>query len=202
MGSRDARIDLYIAKAAPFAQPILNELRQIVHEGCPGVEETIKWSMPFFLYNKGPFCNMAAFKEHCAFGFWKARQALDADVLAPASEAMGQLGRLTSLKDLPPRRKMVGYVKKAKQLKDEGVKAPPKPRATKPPLPEPEYLTAALKKNKQAKAAFASFSPGQRREYIEWLLEAKTDATRERRLETAIEWIAEGKTRNWKYQNC
>jgi uncharacterized protein YdeI (YjbR/CyaY-like superfamily) len=201
MGSRDARIDAYIAKAAPFAQPILHEVREIVHEGCPEVEETIKWSRPFFLY-KGMFCNMSAFQEHCSFGFWKGREILDAAILASASESMGHFGRITSLKDLPPRRVLIGYVKKARQLNEDGIKPPAKPRTPKPPLPAPDYLTAALKKNKKAKAAFDSFSPSQRREYIEWLIDAKTDATRVRRLETAIEWIAEGKSRNWKYENC
>jgi hypothetical protein len=144
MGSRDARVDAYIAQAADFAQPVLNELRDIVHEGCPDVEETMKWSMPFFLY-KGILCNMSAFKQHCAFGFWKGGRMLDAAGHELSDEAMGQFGRITSLKDLPPRRVFLGYVKQAKQLRDEGVKPPPKPRAAKPELPTPDYLTAALK---------------------------------------------------------
>jgi uncharacterized protein YdeI (YjbR/CyaY-like superfamily) len=201
MGSRDARIDTYIAKSAAFAQPILQELREIVHQGCPDVEETIKWSMPFFLY-KGILCNMSGFKEHCAFGFWKGRQILDAEVARPADEAMGQFGRITSLEDLPPKRVLLGYVKKAKQLRDEGVKPPAKPRARKPELAPPDFFATALKANKKARSAFESFSPSQRREYVEWLIDAKTDATRQRRLETAIEWLAEGKSRNWKYEKC
>jgi uncharacterized protein YdeI (YjbR/CyaY-like superfamily) len=201
MGSRDARVDAYIAQAADFAQPVLNELRDIVHEGCPDVEETMKWSMPFFLY-KGILCNMSAFKQHCAFGFWKGGRMLDAAGHELSDEAMGQFGRITSLKDLPPRRVFLGYVKQAKQLRDEGVKPPPKPRAAKPELPTPDYLTAALKANKKARATFESFSPSHRREYVEWLLEAKTDATRQKRLETAIEWLAEGKSRHWKYEKC
>jgi uncharacterized protein YdeI (YjbR/CyaY-like superfamily) len=204
MGTRDARIDAYIAKSAPFAQPILNELRDIVHEGCPEVEETMKWSMPFFLY-KGIICNMSAFKQHCAFGFWKGKQVFEAAPSGSDKDAMGHFGRLTTLKDLPPRRTMVGYVKKAKKLNDEGTPGPIQLRKLRQPKPEPltpEFLTAALKKNKKAKTAFDVFPPSHRREYIEWLIEAKTEATRQRRLESAIEWIAEGKSRNWKYEKC
>jgi uncharacterized protein YdeI (YjbR/CyaY-like superfamily) len=204
MGTKDARIDAYIAKAAPFAQPILNELRDIIHEGCPQVEETMKWSMPFFEY-KGILCNMSAFKAHCAFGFWKSRQVFGEEGPTAPGEAMGHFGRLTTLKDLPPRRKLVGYVKKAAKLNDEGTPGPiqmRKLRAPKPELPVPEFFHAALKKNKKAKAAFDAFAPSHRRDYIEWLVEAKTEATRQRRLEIALEWIAEGKSRNWKYEKC
>ena len=206
MGKKDARVDAYIAKSATFAQPILNELRDIVHEGCPEVEEAIKWSMPFFLY-KGMLCHMAAFKQHCAFGFWNARRVLGDKVQAEEGteaehNAMGQFGRLTSLKDLPSRRVMVGHVKKAKQLHDEGKPAPAKPRVAKKELPVPAVLAAALKKNKKAAAVFEKFPPSHRREYIEWITDAKTDATREKRLATTIEWLTEGKSRNWKYQNC
>ncbi len=202
MGTKDGRIDLYIANAAPFAQPILHELREIVHEGCPGVEETIKWSRPFFQY-KGMLGYMSEFKQHCAFGFWKGKEILGAEAAA-VSDSRGQFGRITSLKDLPPRRTILNYVKKARQLNEAGEAAPakPKPRGTKPPLPTPDYLAAALKKNKKASAAFEAFSPSHRREYIEWLIEARTEATRQRRLDTAIEWIAEGKSRNWKYEKC
>jgi len=202
MGTKDGRIDLYIANAAPFAQPILNELREIIHEGCPGVEETIKWSRPFFVY-KGMLCYMSEFKEHCAFGFWKGREILGAEA-ADASDSRGQFGRITSLKDLPPRRTILNYMKKARQLNEAAEAAPPKPkpRNLKAPLPVPDYLNAALRKDKKASAAFESFSPSRRREYVEWLTEAKTEATRQRRLETAIGWIAEGKSRNWKYEKC
>jgi uncharacterized protein YdeI (YjbR/CyaY-like superfamily) len=201
MGSRDARIDAYIAHAEAFAQPILTTLREIVHEGCPDVEETIKWSMPFFLY-KGILCNMSGFKQHCAFGFWKAGRPLEAAGLEISEEAMGQFGRITSVKDLPTKRVLLGYVKKVKQLRDAGVKPPPKPRVTKPELPTPDFFSAALKRNRQARNHFEGFSPSHRREYIEWLIDAKTEATRQRRLETAIEWLAEGKSRNWKYEKC
>jgi uncharacterized protein YdeI (YjbR/CyaY-like superfamily) len=206
MGTRDSRVDVYIEKAADFAQPVLRTIREIVHEGCPETTETIKWGFPHFDY-KGMMCSMAAFKEHCAFGFWKGRLVLGEAKAAgdvPEKESMGHFGRLTSLKDLPSKRVLIGYVKKAKELNDAGVKSPArsKPRVAKEELPVPDELAAALKKNRKALAAFEAFPPSHRREYIEWITEAKTDATRQRRLDTTIEWITEGKSRNWKYQRC
>ena len=201
MGTRDKRVDAYIAKSAEFARPILRELRELVHEACPDVTEEIKWSFPNFTY-KGMFCGMAAFKEHCSFGFWKGSLVLDKE--DKSTDAMGQFGRISSIKDLPPKRVLLGYIKKAKQLNDEGVKVPPKPKPSgeKKELVVPEYLTAALKKNKSAMTHFAAFSPSKKKDYVEWLTEAKTDATREKRLLTAVDWISEGKGRNWKYEKC
>jgi uncharacterized protein YdeI (YjbR/CyaY-like superfamily) len=201
MGKRDPRVDAYIAKAAPFARPILKHLRAIIHEGCPGVEETIKWSFPCYDY-KGPFASIAAFKQHASFGLWK--HALLVKKHAPLAKnrekAMGHFGRLTSLADLPSRRVLVALVKEAKRLNDERVKLPPRPRPKKPvKVMVPAFFRAALRKSKKAFACFDAFSPSQQREYVEWLAEAKTAPTRERRLETAIEWISEGKIRNWKY---
>ena len=200
MGTRDPRIDAYIAKAPDFAQPILTHLRDVVHGACPDVAETMKWSTPHFVYGGAPLCHMAAFKQHAAFGFWKG--ALVVDVPPDADKAAGQFGRLTTVGDLPAKRALAGYVKKAMQLTDDGVKAP-SGTASKPKKPDavvPDDLLAALRKNEAAQARFEEFSPSHRREYIQWLTDAKTDATRERRLAQAIEWIAEGKGRNWKYQ--
>jgi uncharacterized protein YdeI (YjbR/CyaY-like superfamily) len=198
---RDKRVDAYIAKSAAFAQPILRELREVVHEACPDVEETIKWSFPNFTY-KGILCGMAAFKQHCSFGFWKG--ALVIDGKDNNADAMGQFGRITSIKELPSRRALLAYVKKAKQLNDDGVKVPArsKPRNEKKDLEIPAYFTAALKKNRKALALFEAFSYSKKKDYVEWLTEAKTDETRERRLETSVQWIAEGKSRNWKYERC
>lgn len=196
MGTRDARLDAYIAKSAEFAKPILTRLRETVHEACPDVEEAWKWSAPHFMYH-GMLCGMAAFKEHCSFGFWKGA------LIVPAGErseaAMGQFGRISRLSELPPKQVLIGYIKKAMQLNEKGVKvtrSKPQPRG---PVVVPEALQRALSGNKAARSAFNNFSPSHQREYVEWISEAKSTETRQRRLETAIGWIAEGKSRNWKY---
>jgi uncharacterized protein YdeI (YjbR/CyaY-like superfamily) len=192
MGKKDPRVDAYIAKSADFARPVLEHLRDVVHRGCPEVEEDLKWSMPHFLY-KGMFCGMAAFKAHCAFGFWN--RALD---VKREKGAMRQFGCITSLSDLPPDRVLLGYVREARRLADAGTKIGPI-RRKKAPLPAPRELLAALKKRSGATERFRAFSPSQQREYSEWIVEAKTDGTRAKRLATAVEWIGEGKPRMWKY---
>ena len=196
MGNKDPRVDAYIAKAADFARPILEEIRARVHVACPAVEETIKWSMPAFEY-KGPMCGMAAFKKHCFFGFWKSSLVLGEG--SPDDNPMGFREKLTSLEDLPSKSEFRANVKKAMALNDQGIRAPRAARVAKAELKAPAYFTAAVKKNKKAQAAFDKFSPSHRREYLEWITEAKTEATRNRRLAQAIEWMAEGKPRNWKY---
>jgi uncharacterized protein YdeI (YjbR/CyaY-like superfamily) len=202
MPTTDPRIDAYIAKSAPFARPILKHLRGLVHAACPDVVETMKWSFPHFDY-KGMMCSMAAFKEHCAFGFWKGALILPkSDQPAEEGMGMGQFGRITSIDDLPNKKVLTGYIKQAMKLNDEGVKQPKAPKKEKAPLTVPAYFKAALKKNKNAQAHFDNFSPSKQREYVEWITEAKQEATRDKRLAQAIEWIAEGKARNWKYENC
>jgi uncharacterized protein YdeI (YjbR/CyaY-like superfamily) len=196
MPTKDPRIDAYIANAAPFAKPILQHLRKLVHAGCPEVEETVKWKNPSFSYN-GLMCGMAAFKEHCAFGFWK-HELVVGD--AGSRDAMGSLGRITSLDDLPPDRTLIGYVKKAAALNESGVKVARRASTPKPAVRVPGDLATALRKNPAARRRFDDFSPSHRREYVEWVTDAKTDATRQKRLATALEWIAEGKGRNWKYE--
>ena len=196
MGKRDPRVDAYIAKAAGFARPILEEIRARVHAACPDVEETMKWSVPAFEY-KGPLCGMAAFKKHCVFGFWKSPLVLGES--GPGDNPMGVRDKLTSLEDLPPKSEFRANVKKAMDLNDRGVKVPRVKRAAKPAIEVPADFAAAVKKNKKAQAAFDAFSPSHRREYLEWITEAKTEATRTRRTTQAIEWMAEGKPRNWKY---
>lgn len=199
MGTKDKRIDAYIAKSAEFAQPILRYIREVVHEGCSEVEETIKWGFPHFDY-KGMLCAMAAFKQHCSFGFWKG--SLIFGKTEKSEDAMGHFGRITSLKDLPPKKVLLGHVQKAKQLNDEGVKVPRKavPRGVKRELNVPDYFTKAIKKNKKALATFEGFPYSHKKEYVEWVTEAKTDETRNRRLQTTVEWLEEGKSRNWKYE--
>lgn len=198
MSSRDPRIDAYIAKSAPFAQPILEYIREVVHEACPDVVETIKWGFPHFDY-KGMMCGVASFKAHCSLGFWLGRQVLGDEM---SDEAMGQFGRLTSVKDLPNKTTLKKYIKKAMALNDAGVKlsrpAAKKGAAPKPVVVPPE-LAAALARHEGAKAVFDAFSPSHKREYCEWIAEAKRDETKAKRVEQAIEMLAEGKARNWKY---
>ena len=199
----DPRVDAYIAKAADFAKPILIHLRETVHKAYPDIEETLKWGMPSFMH-KGIVCGMAAFKAHCTFGFWK--HSLLVDKSNPDAnkdeEAMGNFGRITSLKDLPSKKELMALVKRAVKLNEDGVKPPVREKWKKAPLVVPKELTAALKKNKKAQATFDAFSYSHKKEYAEWIAEAKTEATRDKRLATAIEWLSEGKSRNWKYQNC
>lgn len=197
MGRRDPRVDAYIANSADFAKPVLEHIRAVVHEACPDVQETMKWSVPHFDY-KGIMCGMAAFKQHCTFGFWKGSLVLGDD--NKNVDGMGQFGRLQKISDLPSQKILKGYVRKAMELNDEGIRTDRSARSKRPELTVPDYMRAALRRNKKAEAAFDSFSPSHRREYIEWITEAKTEPTREKRLETALEWLAEGKSRNWKYQ--
>jgi len=201
MPTLDPRIDDYIAKSADFAQPILHHLRAIVHEACPEVEETIKWGFPHFMY-KGMLCSMASFKAHCSFGFWQAKLLL-ADADNKTQEAMGQFGRITAVADLPSKKTLTGYIKQAMKLNTEPGKIPARARpAAAKAVTVPEHVAAALAADKKAQEYFAKFSPSQKREYLDWFEEAKTEATRQRRLAQAIEWIAEGKQRNWKYEKC
>jgi uncharacterized protein YdeI (YjbR/CyaY-like superfamily) len=205
MPTTDQRIDKYIEKKADFAKPILRHIRELVHKACPGVEETIKWGMPYFDYAGSILCAMAAFKEHCTFLFWKASLMKDPEKIFQITdrEAMGHFGRITSLKDLPGDKILIAYIQEAAGLNEQEIKLPPKqkPVAAKE-LETPADLVAALKKNKKAQAHFDKFPPGKKKEYILWLTEAKAEATRNNRLKTAVEWISEGKSRNWKYEKC
>jgi hypothetical protein len=195
MGKKDPRIDAYIEKAQPFAKPILRHIRKAVHLGCPDVQETLKWGVPSFEY-KGLLCGVAAFKEHVRFGFWKS-QLLGSS--GREGDALAQFGLVKSMDDVPPEKELIALVKRAAELNEQGVKAPRAKTAPKPPLKVPSYFAAALAKNRKAQANFAAFPPSHKREYVEWIVDAKQEATRERRIATAVEWIAEGKSRNWKY---
>lgn len=199
MGTKDPRIDEYIARSADFAKPVLAHIRKQIHAACPGVEETMKWGMPHFLY-RGMLAGMASFKAHCTFGFWKGELIVGGS--EPERNAMGQFGRMTSIKDLPPDRTFARYVKQAMKLNEEGVKSPSrsKPRAEPKELVIPPYFTSAVKRSKEAWATFQAFPYSKKKEYVEWIAGAKTEETRERRLETAIEWMEEGKSRMWKYE--
>ena len=201
MGKRDPRVDQYIEKSKDFAKPILIHFRELVHKNCPQAEETIKWGFPNFEY-KGPFCSMAAFKEHCAIGFWKASLMKDGDKLKEnQGSAMGHLGKIETLKDLPTDKVISAYLKEAIKLNEEGKKLPPRKPTEKKELPVPKDLSAALNKNKEAKITFEKFSPSHKKEYIDWINDAKTDVTKQKRLATTIDQLKEGKTRMWKYQS-
>lgn len=197
--STDKRVDAYIANSPEFAKPILNFIRETIHEAVPEAEETMKWSMPFFEY-KGILCGMSAFKAHCALVMWKSKHILPDG--QKSAGAMGAFGRLTSVKDLPSKKVLIGYFKKAKQLNEEGVGSPIAARAKreKKDLVIPAYFLAALKKDKKAKATFEGFTYSKQKDYVEWVSEAKTEETRKKRLATSIKWLAEGKSRMWKYE--
>jgi uncharacterized protein YdeI (YjbR/CyaY-like superfamily) len=200
MANHDPRVDAYIAKSASFARPILEHLRALVHEACPTVDESLKWSMPFFSYKAAPMCMMAAFKQHCSFGFWLSKEVTGGS----DEDGMGQFGKLASLKDLPPDKQLSAHLKKAMALNEAGVKKA-RPKAAAKPAPTPPDDLAALlaqKKHAAARKAWESFPPGAQREYVDWIAEAKTDVTRQKRLATTLEWLAEGKRRNWKYEKC
>ena len=200
------KVDAYIAKAQPFAQPILSHIRELVHKACPEVEEAIKWSMPFFVLRGVILGHMAAFKQHCAIGLWGPEMnAILNEAGLHSENGMGSLGKITSLKDLPADKKMLGYYRQAAELIVSGQRTKSLERTAKSPKPAlevPAELTAALKKNKAAAKVFAGFSPSCQREYSAWITEAKRLETKEKRIAQAVEWIAEGKQRNWKYQNC
>lgn len=201
MATKDKRVDAYIAASEDFAKPILKHLRKLVHAGCPEIQEVIKWGFPHFEY-QGLVCSMAAFKQHCAFGFWKASLLEDYEKkLLPQEEtAMGHFGKISSLKELPPDKTLLKYIKEARRLNEESVKiTKPKP-AVRKALVVPDYFKKALASDKKAKATFDAFPYSQKKEYTEWLSEAKTEVTRSKRINTAMEWLAEGKRRNWKYE--
>jgi hypothetical protein len=202
VSTRDPRIDAYIAKAAPFARPILRHVREVVHRACPAIEEAIKWGHPHFVHH-GIVCGIAAHKAHCSIFFWQG------DVVAgsAAGEGMGQLGKVATLDDLPPAKVLAGYVRQAAARNAAGTKpswleARNAKRTTKPPLTVPADLKAALAKHPKAKATFDGFPPSHRREYVEWITSAKQEATRQRRLATAVAQMAEGKSQNWKYEKA
>ena len=202
MGQRDPRIDDYIAGSANFARPILTHLRELVHAACPDCEETLKWSAPSFTYRGKILCGMAAFKQHASFGLWQGAMVMESQGRTP-DIGMGQFGRLTRVADLPGKRELTGYVRQAMKLIEEGVKrAPAKDGKPRPQAEAPADLVAALEKNPAARAAFDAFPPSAKREYVEWITEAKREETRAKRLVQAVEWMSEGKRRNWKYENC
>ncbi|SKB51172.1 YdeI/OmpD-associated family protein [Sphingopyxis flava] len=196
-GGRDPRVDAYIAKAEPFARAILTHVRALVHAHAPRAEETLKWGVPHFVLGEQNLAAMAAFKSHASFGFWRDEEVTGA---ARKEGAMGSFGRLASLADLPDDEVLAAMIAKAVALAAGG--QPKRARsAPKAALDLPQDLGAALKAHAAAAAHWDAFSPGKRRDYIEWVLEAKREETRARRIETIVQQVAEGKDRNWKYRN-
>ena len=196
----DPRIDDYIEKSVEFARPILTHLRNLVHSAFPAIQETIKWGMPFFDY-KGTVCSMASFKEHCTFGFWKSSLLPDPYKLLHenSGEAMGQFGKIKSLQDLPKDQILIEYIQNAVKLNEEGKKITKRaPERTE--IVIPAYLAEVLQQNKIAAATFEKFSYSHKKEYVQWIEEAKTEPTRLKRLQTTMEWLTQGKSRNWKYE--
>jgi uncharacterized protein YdeI (YjbR/CyaY-like superfamily) len=202
----DPRVDAYIEKSASFAQPVLAHLRELVHQACPRATEAVKWGMPFFMQQGIVLCHMAAFKQHCAFGFWgpEMKKVLAKD-RSVSSKAMGSLGRITRLQDLPPDRVLLSYMAQASDLVESGQRTKSidrQPKTAKQHVRVPAELSAALKKNKLAAKAFEGFSSSSKREYAEWIAEAKRPETKAKRLKQAVEWMAQGKPRHWKYQKA
>lgn len=194
--SREPRIDAYIAKARPFARPILEKIRERIHAVMPEVEEAMKWSHPTYCKDGKIVLGTAAFKEHAAVNFWRG-QELGLDT---RDGAMGQLGKLTSVEDLP--KDLDRMIARAAELSTRA----PKPRKTKheprpQPVMHPEFA-ASLERAPKARASLEAFSPSAQREYLEWIAEAKQDATRQKRIASAVEWLSQGKRRNWKYETC
>ena len=192
--------DAYIQKAAPFARPILEKVRALFRKACPEIEETMKWSFPHFSY-RGIVGSMAAFKQHATFGFWKASLMHDPyGLLGPVGETSMSRAKFTDVSELPPDKVILEYIREAVALNEQGVKIEKPQPKKKPEAKVPADLLTALKNNKKALAAFEAFSPSHRREYVEWITEAKQEATRQKRVAQAVEWMAEGKSRHWKYQ--
>jgi len=196
----DPRVDAYIAKSPDYAKPILDHLRQLVHKTAPHIIETMKWSSPFFDY-KGPVCQMAAFKQHCGFGFWKQTLLNDpAKALKIEEGVAGSIGKISSLADLPPDDILADLILQAVQLNEGGEVVPKKVAAPKAEIEMPEDFGSLLAGNSAAMMVYEKFSPSAKREYLQWITEAKSEDTRKKRMDQAVEWIAEGKTRNWKYK--
>ncbi len=202
MTDKNPAFDTYIEKSADFAKPILNHLRSLVHKACPAADEKIKWGFPHFEYKNDMLCHFASFKNHCAFGFWKGSLMKDQWLKenAESENAMGHYGKITSLKDLPADKIIIAHIKEAMRLNDEGIKAPRTKQGKISPVETPEYFLKEIKTNKKSLVNWEKFSNSHKKEYVEWIIEAKRDETRDKRMEQAIEWIAEGKGRNWKYQ--
>ncbi|SEW41674.1 Uncharacterized conserved protein YdeI, YjbR/CyaY-like superfamily, DUF1801 family [Chryseobacterium wanjuense] len=201
MEKYDTKVDEYIEKSPDFAKPILQYLRETIHEVCPDAEEAIKWKFPTFMYKGKILCSITSFKQYCSMGFWLHGEMKTIKELETNAEksSMFSLGKITKMEDLPAKPLLKKAILEAMELTDMGVtmkKAVP----SKTETPIPDYFKEVLQHNKKAWEVFEKGSPSFRKEYINWITEAKTEATRNKRMEQAIEWISEGKGRNWKYE--
>jgi len=204
MVKKDERVDRYIEGAATFAKPILKHVRRLVHKACPAATETMKWGFPHFMYH-GILCSIASFKEHCAFTFWKGSLLNDPENMLEKrrGSGMGHLGKINNIKQLPSEETIIAFIKEAMQLNKDDVKLPRASKGARSNIIEvPTDLAEALLGNHKAQKTFEAFSNTNKRDYIEWLQEAKTEATRKKRLATTLTWLEEGKVRNWKYIKC
>jgi hypothetical protein len=201
MPNRDPRIDTYISRAPDYAKPILKHLRKLIHEAVPEVTETVKWHFPTFEHH-GIMCGLAAFKSYATFGFWKGKLLVERGFPEAGDYGMGQSGKLTSMEDLPADRVLIRLIREAAKLNEQGIKIERAKSAKKPPVKPPTYFMAAVRSNTKALANFQAFSPTKKRDYVEWIAGAKSEDTRDRRLTQAVSWIAEGKSRNWKYERA
>ena len=201
MPGKNPAFDAYIEKSADFAKPILNHLRSLVHKACPAADEKIKWGFPNFEYKNEMLCHFASFKKHCAFGFWKGSLMKDQWLKenAEMENAMGHYGKITSLKDLPADKIIMAHIKEAMKLNDEGIKVSRTKPGKASQIETPGYFLKEIRKNKNAWSNWEKFSNSHKKEYVEWIVDAKREETRDKRMQQAIEWIAEGKGRNWKY---
>jgi uncharacterized protein YdeI (YjbR/CyaY-like superfamily) len=191
----DPRVDAYIQAAPPSAQPILERLRTIARRALPEAQEDMKWGMPHFTIGGKNVAGFAAFKEHCSF-------VVHGD--NPEGGGMGGYGKIASLAEIPPEKQIVAALHAARdRIKEHGSattgRGAPKPKAE---IAMPDDLAAALGAAPKAKAVFEALAPSHRREYLEWITSAKREETRAKRIATTIEWLTEGKKRNWKYEKC
>lgn len=201
MAQLNSKVDEYIAKSEGFAKPILEYLRQIIHETCPDAAEDIKWGTPHYSYKGDHLCMIAGFKNHYSFSLYKAEFMKDKEIAesVKAGKKFGYMDKLKSVSELPSKEVLVSFLKEAMTINENGIKKE-KPISDKPKVIEtPDYLTEALNANKQAKEVWESKSDSYRKDYLVWIIDAKTDATRQKRIEQSLEWIAEGKGRFWQY---
>jgi len=200
--SSEPEVDAYAEGVEAFAKPILAHLRGLIRATCPEVVETLKWGIPHFDYRGEMMCIFAAYRSHCAFSFWKSALMSDprlkASIDLPASKRF--MGKLRSLADLPVDAELTAWIREAMLLNEQGAKVAPRKTSAAPKIVvAPPAFVERLAASPSVKAMFESKSASFQKEYNVWIAEAKTEATRDKRINEALAWIAEGKGRFWKY---